>query len=52
MAADAGVRRLALTHISPRYTREAQELLAEAQAVFPETVIARDGMTIDVPFVE
>jgi ribonuclease Z len=52
VAADAGVRRLALTHISPRYTREAQELLAEAQAVFPETVIARDGMTIDVPFVE
>ena len=52
VAADAGVRRLALTHISPRYTREAQELLAEAQAVFPETVIARDGMTIEVPFVE
>ena len=52
VAADAGVHRLALTHISPRYTREAQELLAEAQAVFPETVIARDGMTIEVPFVE
>jgi ribonuclease Z len=52
VAADAGVRRLALTHISPRYTREAQELLAEAQEVFPETVIARDGMTIEVPFVE
>jgi ribonuclease Z len=52
VAHDAGVRRLVLTHISPRYTRDAPELLAEARAVFPETVIARDGMTVDVPFVE
>jgi ribonuclease Z len=52
IALEAGVRRLVLTHISPRYTRDAPELLAEALAVFPETVIARDGMTIDVPFVD
>jgi ribonuclease Z len=50
IAKEAGVRRLVLTHISPRYTRDAPELLAEAQAVFPETVIARDGLTLDVPF--
>ncbi len=51
LARDAGVRRLAMTHISPRYSREAPELLAEARAIFPETVIARDGMELEVPFV-
>jgi ribonuclease Z len=52
VALDAGVRRLVLTHISPRYGRDAPELLAEARAIFPETTIARDGMTIEVPFVD
>jgi ribonuclease Z len=50
VALDAGVRRLVLTHISPRYGRDAPELLAEARAIFPETVVAKDGMTIEVPF--
>lgn len=40
LARDAGVHRLVLTHISRRY-HEA-EVLNEAQAIFPETVVARD----------
>ena len=52
IARDAGVRRLVLTHISARYSREAPELLAEAQSVFAETVVARDGLVVDVPFAD
>ena len=52
VAREAGARRLVLTHISPRYTREAPELLAEAKAVFPESVVARDGLMVDVPFAD
>lgn len=52
VALEAGARRLVLTHISSRYNRDASELLAEAKAVFPETVIARDGMTIDIPYAD
>ena len=52
IAREAGVRRLILTHISPRYNVDAGELLTEARAVFDNTAIARDGWTVDVPFVD
>ena len=49
-ARDAGVKRLLLTHVSARYTREAPELVAEAREVFAATEVARDGMVVEVAF--
>jgi hypothetical protein len=42
----AGARRLALTHISPRYSLNAKELEREARQVFRETVVVKDGTEI------
>jgi ribonuclease Z len=50
IAAAAGVRLLALTHLSPRYF--GSELLDEATAVFERTVAPRDFDLIEVPFAE
>lgn len=50
LARDVGVKRLVLTHISARYSREAPELIDEARSIFPSVTIARDGMAVDVPF--
>jgi len=40
LARDAGVKKLILTHLSRRY-RE-RDVLAEAQSIFPDSVVARD----------
>lgn len=40
LARDAGVKQLILTHISRRYREK--DVLEEARAVFPNTVVARD----------
>jgi ribonuclease Z len=52
VACEAGVRRLVLTHLSARYSRDASDLDQQARAVFPNTVIGKDGMELDVPFVD
>ncbi|HYN98075.1 MAG TPA: ribonuclease Z [Actinomycetota bacterium] len=48
IASEAGVRLLVLTHFSQRYPDTAP-LLAEARAIFPNTVAAADLVTIPVP---
>jgi len=51
IAAEAGAERLALTHLSTRYTGRSHELEAEAAAAFDgEVFVADDGMQVTVPF--
>ncbi|PYS82444.1 MAG: ribonuclease Z [Acidobacteria bacterium] len=52
VALEAGARRLIITHFSPRYFPGNQtgpdDLLREAQAVFPATKMAHDFLSVDV----
>jgi ribonuclease Z len=50
LARDAGVRLLALTHLSTRYFP--RDVRDEARAVFADTVVPRDFDAIEVPFPE
>ncbi len=50
VALAAKARRLVLSHVSARYSISAEELVNEAREVFKETAVAKDGMTIEVPF--
>lgn len=49
LAKTAGVRRLALTHFSARYTTTAS-LVKEARRVFPSSIAAADGLTLEVDY--
>jgi ribonuclease Z len=50
VARDAGVRLLALTHLSTRYFP--REIRDEARATFADTVVPRDFDVIEIPFPE
>jgi ribonuclease Z len=53
VAKEAGVRQLIITHFSPRYAPGAQvepeELLREARATFPNTLMSRDFFAFEIP---
>ena len=51
IAKKAGVKMLALTHISARY-EDSTLLLEQAKKTFPNVVVAEDYMKIDLPFSE
>jgi ribonuclease Z len=50
LARDAGVKLLALTHLSPRYF--GPEIAREARDVFPNTSVPRDFDVVEIPFPE
>src|SRR6266513_3649383 len=52
IALAAHAKRLVLSHVSARYSISAEELVTEARAVFAATVVAKDGMTVEVPYAE
>lgn len=53
VALAARVKQLIMTHFSPRYAPgnaiELKDLLIEAQAIFPNTLMAYDFLTLDLP---
>jgi ribonuclease Z len=53
VASEAKAKTLIMTHFSPRYGKDGavslEDLLAEAQAIFPNTLLARDRWTYPVP---
>jgi len=52
IAERAGVRRLALTHVSARYSDAPRLLEKEAQAVFRESRVAYDGYQVEIGYGE
>ena len=53
IARAAMVKKMALIHYSPRYTEhELKQVLKEAEAVFPNTVLSRDRMVFPIEYID
>lgn len=49
MAADAGVKEMWLTHYSPSFVRP-EEYMHEVKKIFPASIAAKDGRSVDLMF--
>jgi len=48
-----GIKKMALIHYSPRYTEHnLKQLLKEAQAIFPDTVLSRDRAIFPIEYID
>jgi ribonuclease Z len=53
LALAAKVKKLALIHYSPRYTEyDLKQVLKEAEAIFPDTILSRDRMVLPIDFID
>jgi len=50
IARQAKVRQLVITHISARHSENERKLLREAREEFKNSLVARDLMSMDIPF--
>ena len=51
--AAGGIKKLSLIHYSPRYTEyNLKQLLKEAQAIFPDTVLSRDRAIMPIQYID
>jgi len=52
-AAAGGIKKMALIHYSPRYTEyDLKQLLREARAIFPDTVLSKDRTVFPIEYVD
>lgn len=53
IAKDGNVKNMAMIHYSPRYTdNELKKLLDEAKKIYPNSVLAKDRMVFDIPYID
>ncbi len=51
VAKDACVKKMALIHYSPRYTNyQLKKMLESARKIFPQTVLSKDGMSLNIEY--